>query len=177
MTKPRNWLKDGTYHITNRGTRKEPIFFNEMDKHKFMLILVETRHKYHFKLHAYCLMPNHYHLLIQTESSNPSEIMKVIQQRYSRYFNKMYQSTGHVFQERFHSSLITEQDYWLNASRYIHMNPVAAGLVTKAQDYPWSSYPTYLIYTSIKHPLVDTSTTLSFFHNNSRELYKKFVEN
>lgn len=164
------------YHITNRGVRKEPIFHNMMDKHKFMIILAETHSKFKFNIHAYCLMNNHFHLLIELSDSSSSKIMQTIQQRYAMYFNHTYQSQGHVFQSRYYSRIVDNPNDFLNVSKYIHMNPVAAGIVTNPQDYQWSSYATFFNHSPRDHPLIDTNTTYSCYPNNSRELYKKFVE-
>ena len=164
------------YHITNRGVRKEPIFYNMIDKHKFIMILAEAHNKFEFKIHAYCLMNNHFHLLIEIFDSPISKTMQTIQQRYAIYFNHTYHSKGHVFQSRYYSRLIDNTNDFLNVSKYIHMNPVAAGLVTHPQDYQWSSYATFSNHTSRNHPLIDTNTTYSCYPNNSRELYKKFIE-
>ena len=176
MAKQRAWVSGGTYHITNRGVRKESIFFNDMDKHMFVLILSEVRYKYPFKLHAYCLMNNHFHLLIESTHMTPSKIMQIIQQRYSRYFNRTYQKEGHVFQSRFFASKIQDSDHLLNVSRYIHLNPVAAGLANKPSDYLWSSYNVFIRHSPIKDPLVETATTFSCYTHNPREMYKKYVE-
>ena len=164
------------YHVTNRGVRKGPIFYDMIDKHKFMLILADAHSKFKFKIHAYCLMNNHFHLLIQPSYSSISKIMQTIQQRYAIYFNRTYKSQGHVFQARYYFRVIDNPNDFLNVSKYIHMNPVVAGLVTKPQDYQWSSYATYFNYSLRNHPLIETETTYSYYPNNAKELYKKFVE-
>ncbi len=164
------------YHITNRGVRKEPIFYNVIDKHKFMIILAEAHNKYDFKLHAYCLMNNHFHLLIEISNSPLKKIMQTTQQRYAMYFNRTYQSQGHVFQSSYYSRIVDNPNDFLNVSKYIHMNPVAAGIVTNPQDYQWSSYPTFANHSPRNHPLIETNTTYSFYPNNSKDLYKKFIE-
>ena len=110
------------YHITNRGVRKEPIFYNMIDKHKFIIILAEAYSKFKFKIHAYCLMNNHFHLLIELTDSSISKIMQNIQQRYAIYFNQTYQSQGHVFQSRYFSRLVDNPNDFLNVSKYIHLN-------------------------------------------------------
>ena len=176
MAKQRLWINGATYHITNRGVRKESIFFNDLDKHMFVLILSEVRYKYPFKLHAYCLMNNHFHLLIQSATHSPSKIMQTILQRYSRYFNRTYQTQGHVFQDRFYASHVDQQDYFLNVSKYIHLNPVVAGMVTKPEDYQWSSYTSYIKNSQRNHPFIDTNMTYSCYQSNPREMYRKFVE-
>ena len=164
------------YHVTNRGVRKEPIFYNMIDKYRFMIILAETHSKFKFKIHAYCLMGNHFHFLIQLSDSPLSKIMQSMQQRYAIYFNRTYHSQGHVFQANYYSRTVGNSNDFLNVSKYIHMNPVAAGLVTNPQDYQWSSYATFSNHSPRNHPLIDTETTYSCYPNNSRELYKKFVE-
>lgn len=164
------------YHVTNRGVRKEPIFYNMIDKHKFMIILAEAHCKFDFRIHAYCLMNNHFHLLIELSDSPLSKTMQNIQQRYAMYFNRTYQSKGHVFQARFYSRIVDNPNDFLNVSKYIHKNPVAASLVTNPQDYQWSSYATFFNHSPRNHPLIDTDMTYSCYPKNSRELYIKFVE-
>ena len=117
------------------------------------MIFTEAHHKYQFKLHAYCLMNNHFHLLIQSATHSPSKIMQTILQRYSSYFNRTYQTQGHVFQDGFHAVHVDQENYFLNVSKYIHLNPVVAGMVAKPEDYQWSSYNSYIKNTQRVIPL------------------------
>jgi putative transposase len=128
------------YHVTCRGNNKQDIFFREEDAELFLEIVAQTVQKYGIVIHAYCLMINHYHFLIETPQGNISEPMRYINQRYSQLFNKRYQRVGHVFQARYKSKLIEKDAHLLEVIRYIVNNPVRAGLVKATSDYTWSSY-------------------------------------
>ena len=183
--KPRYWIPGGTYHITARGHRKSPIFYAPEDYQKYLRLLKETHETYPFLLHAYCLIPNHVHLLIETLDFTPSVIMKLFHMRYAIYFNKKYDLLGSLFQERFSSKLVATDDYFLNASRYIHRNPLDAEMVNDLASYRWSSYPAYLpsnkfkSYTSPTSQILTFDKTLQYFARstpNNRSAYQAFVE-
>ena len=144
MSRPLRILYAGAfYHVTARGNEKKAIFKNEGDRERFLLYAEAAVQRYGAVIHAYCLMDNHYHLLIQTPLSNLSEIMQYINGSYTTYINIKRQRVGHLFQGRYKSILIDADTYAQELSRYIHLNPVRAGMVGKPEDYPWSSYPYY----------------------------------
>lgn len=167
---------DNTFHITSRGARKETIFYDSMDHDNFLYILADTKQQHPFKLHAYCLMGNHFHHLMGIEDTSQSVIMKSIHQRYARYFNKKYNLTGHVFQSKYFAKPIDNPTHFLLASKYIHKNPVTAGIVTRPEDYLWSSYTEYILPTITHHSVIDTDTTHSLFMKNPLLPYKQYVE-
>ncbi|BCB05890.1 hypothetical protein KH172YL63_40230 [Bacillus sp. KH172YL63] len=134
----------------------------------------ETKDKYPFTIHAYCLMPNHIHLLIETQEIPLEKIIRILHTRYAVYFNKKYDYVGHVFQGRYGSTKIDTPSYFIKASRYIHQNPVEAKLTVSGEQYPWSSYPSYIH--SIDNPLLSKERTLNYFPAPQIQLYKKFVE-
>ncbi len=138
--KIRKWFPGATYHITARGNRRDSIFYDVQDYQYYMDLVSACKNDIPFTIHAYCLMPNHIHLLLETAEKPPGNIFKFIHTRYAIYFNKRYDLTGHVFQGRYHSSLIDSEDYFLRASSYIHLNPVEAKIVHKPEHYFWSSY-------------------------------------
>lgn len=170
----RVWFKGAKYHITSRGLRKLPIFYDAQDRRKYLTLIEEAMELYSFNLQAYCLMPNHVHLQLECSGTAPGQIMKFIHTKYAKYFNKRYDYSGHVFESRYGSELITSINYELEANRYIHLNPVKANLVNRPEDYPWSSYRAYI--SQDKHPLtISTKQILSYFPNPAIEHFIDYV--
>ena len=144
MSRPLRILYAGAfYHVTARGNEKKTIFKNERDRERFLLYAEAAVQRYGAVIHAYCLMDNHYHLLIQTPLANLSEIMQYINGSYTTYINTKRQRVGHLFQGRYKAILIDADTYAQELSRYIHLNPIRVGMVDKPEDYPWSSYQYY----------------------------------
>ena len=129
------------YHITARGNAQQNIFLHSDDFHDFLTILCRVSQRYHLILHAYCLMHNHYHLLLETPEGNLSQGIRQLNGIYTQYINKKYQRVGHLLQGRFKSILVEKENYLLELSRYIALNPLRAHLVEDPQDWPYSSYP------------------------------------
>jgi len=139
--KPRIFVADLPYHVVQRGNNKNPIFFSEKDYLFFLTALREAKIKYPCLIYSYCLMPNHFHLLIQPkEKDNISLLLKLLGSKYVRYVNKVYGRSGTLWEGRFKCSVIDAEEYFLTCLRYIEMNPLRAGLVNKIENYPWSSY-------------------------------------
>jgi len=136
---PRLAFQNAFYHIFNRGINKQPIFFKETDYFFFIKKLKNLKSKYDHSLYAYCLMPNHFHLSIQTRKTSISKIMSSLATSYAMYFNRNYEHSGPVFTNRFHSILIENDPYFLKLSQYIYLNPVNAGMIKNPIDYPFSS--------------------------------------
>ncbi len=128
------------YHVTSRGNRREPIFNDDRDRESILCILAELHGRFGWVIHAYCLMSNHYHLLIETPKPNLSAGMRHLNGVYTQRFNRRHNRCGHVFQGRFHSVLVEKDSHLLELSRYIVMNPVAANLVQQIGEWRWSSY-------------------------------------
>lgn len=140
----RKHSETGIYHIMLRGINQQQIFEDDEDNQKFLWILRECREISEYKLLAYCLMGNHIHLLIK-EGKEPLElIFKRICGRFVYWYNIKYQRSGHLFQDRFKSEPVDNDAYLLSVIRYIHQNPVKAGISRKAEDYPYSSWREYL---------------------------------
>lgn len=129
------------YHLTSRGNARQDIFLDATDRRIFLELLAEQVRQHGWKCYAYCLMDNHYHLLIETPEANLSRGMQSLNGRYTQRFNRRHQRVGHVFQGRYKSILIEKESYLLEVSRYIVLNPVRAGMVTEAGAWMWSSYP------------------------------------
>ncbi|QHS23308.1 transposase [Virgibacillus sp. MSP4-1] len=179
--KLRVWHPGEIYHITARGNHKEKIFLDTRDYRKYLTYLTDAQKNYPYRLHAYCLMPNHVHLLMEMSEVPLSQVIKNIHTRYAMYFNFKYDKVGHLFQDRFKSKIVHSSDYLLKVSSYIHLNPSKAGLLTKAENYPWSSYYHYL---NNPHPLsspplflpdILTQKVLSYFPDKNGLDYHGFV--
>ncbi|BDV43603.1 transposase [Geotalea uraniireducens] len=128
------------YHVTSRGNERKDIFKSRRDREKFLDYLSSATERYGAAVHAYCLMSNHYHLLLETPEGNLSEIMRHINGAYTTYFNIKRKRSGHLFQGRYKAILIEADEYLVELSRYIHLNPVKAGMVEKPEQHKWSSY-------------------------------------
>jgi len=132
------------YHVTARGNERKDIFRDERDRERFLDYLETAVVRYKAVTHAYCLMNNHYHLLLSTPASNLSQIVRHINGAYTVYFNKRHHRFGHLFQGRYRAILVDADEYAGELSRYIHLNPVRAGLVDRPEEYLWSSYRNYI---------------------------------
>lgn len=136
--------EDCFYHITSRGDDRKKIFLSEGDYQKFLCYISSAKAKYKFHVYAYCLMTNHYHLLLETTQANISKIMHYLNGSYTTYYNIKRKRSGHVFQGRFKSIVVDKDSYFQELSRYIHLNPVKAKIAEQPDAYPWSSYSGYL---------------------------------
>lgn len=149
----------GIYHAITRGINKMTLFNDDNDRHKYIDILQKVKQKYDFELYSYCLMKNHVHLLVKELEPGISIVMKSIGIRYSMHFNKKYNRVGFLFQNRFLSEAITSEAQFVTCARYIHNNPVKAGIVANPESYRWSSYRCYLGLTYnpilLMNPLID----------------------
>jgi len=166
------------YHVTSRGNMRERIFFQDRDREKFLEILMRTRERYGYLLHAYALMDNHYHLLIETPKANLSQIMQNINTSHTVYVNKKYGRNGHLFQGRFKGIIVDKDAYLITLSKARNLNPVRAGMVDRPEDYRWTSYRDYM-GESGPNGFVVTSDTLGYFSNRKREAvaaYRAFAE-
>lgn len=132
------------YHITSRGNEQKVVFKSKRDREKFLEYLESATQRYDALIHAYCMMDNHYHLLLETPSANLPQIMRHINGAYTTYFNIKRKRSGHLFQGRYKAILVEVDEYAKELSRYIHLNPVRAGMVDKPEAYQWSSYPYYI---------------------------------
>jgi REP element-mobilizing transposase RayT len=127
------------YHVTSRGNDRAPVFLVDSDRRQFLETLGEVVGRCGWRCHAYCLMTNHYHLLVETPRANLSAGMRHVNGLYTQRFNRRHERVGHVFQGRFHAVLVERETHFLELARYVVLNPVRAGLVRRAEDYRWSS--------------------------------------
>lgn len=131
------------YHVMNRGLRREDIFFNRDDRISFLSLLKDIFENYHVQIHAYCLMNNHYHLMLNTPFPNLSKAMRHLNGLYTQRFNRSHNTDGPLFRGRYKSKIIQSEEYLTSLSRYIHLNPVAAKIVQSPEDFEWSSYRSF----------------------------------
>ncbi len=144
MGRPRRIQFEGAfYHIYNRGVDKAKIVWDERDRRTFLQLVSNTVINFRLRLFAYCLMTNHYHLFFQIQERNLDRAIQYLQGQYGRYIHERHERVGPLFQGRYQSRLVETDPYSLVLVRYIHQNPVEAGMVQRVDDYPWSSYPCY----------------------------------
>lgn len=162
----------GIYHIMSRGIDKRPIFHDIDDKNNFIYALKKGKEKSKFGLYAYCLMDNHFHLLLEEREEPIASIMKRVLVKYAYHINKKYNLTGPLFADRFKSYPVETEKYLLQVIAYIHRNPIVAGLCNKPADYYYSSYSAYINLS--EDSLVDRAFPLEIF--GSLDEFVKFME-
>ena len=163
------------YHVLNRGLERRDIFRNSRDYENFLSLLEDMRHKYQLVAHAYSLIPNHYHLFLETPQGQLSVIMRHIDGVYTQRYNKKYNRAGPLFQGRYKAILVEKEAYSLELSRYIHLNPLKAGLVRNPEDWLWSSYKNFI---NRKPPpeFLNPHWLLSQFGTTSETAKKNFIQ-
>jgi putative transposase len=135
---PRRSLQDRVYHVTSRGAGQAAIFLDDLDRVLFMHLLRRTVGKFRWNCHAYCLMTNHYHLVVETRTPLLSKGMHRLNGIYAQQFNARQERAGHVFESRFSAHLVDREHYLENACQYVLENPVRAGICARAEDWAWS---------------------------------------
>lgn len=166
------------YHVTARGNEQKDIFRSRRDREKYLSYLESATERYGAVVHCYCLMSNHYHLLLQTPQGNLSQIMRHINGAYTTYFNVKRKRAGHLLQGRYKAILVEADTYAGELSRYIHLNPVRAGIVARPEDYAWSSYRCFVGRQSRPHWLMTDFILDSMiaFGDEAAKGYQRFVE-
>lgn len=172
---PRQKYEDAMYHITVRGNNREKIFFCDDDKIRYLDTLKRYKEKFKINLYAYCLMDNHVHLVIDCNGQDISRIMKGISLSHAIYINKKYDRCGHLFQDRFTSKIIDSDRYMQWVSRYIHRNPVRAGITKTAIEYKWSSINIYMGQKDY-YKIIDEEFILKYFSSNKAIARRKYIE-
>ena len=162
----------GRYHVMLRGINKQTIFESDDDRYRFLSVLEEYTDANKFVLYAYCLMDNHVHLLIEELEDDISTAIKRLSSSYVIWYNNKYERCGHLFQERFKSEPVETDGYLITVLRYIHQNPIKAGLCKSVNDYKWDSYREY-----INEPkIIDNGLCLSLFSDNKDKARELFVD-
>lgn len=184
MPRPhRKEYENAWYHVMNRGSGKMNCFNNKEQKELFISLLINACQKFNSEIHAYCLMDNHYHLLIRTPGAKLAQTMHDALSKYVKIFNLHEKRDGPLFRDRYKALPISGSSHLLQVSRYIHLNPVEAKITNRPENYPWSSYASYL--SPILKPVwLKTDEVLSIPYLGCEELmnknilnYKDYVEN
>lgn len=163
------------YHVTSRGNERRTVFQSNRDREKYLSYVEAAHERYGAVIHAYCLMGNHYHLLLETPRGNLSKILHYINGAYTTYFNIKRSRSGHLFQGRFKGILVDKDEYCKELSRYIHLNPVRVGMVKAPLEYPWSSYR-YFVGRDKKPKWLTTEFVLGDFGGEGRRGFRKYRE-
>jgi len=163
------------YHVFSRGDQKQPIFFADDDRCYFLHGLRKAFEKFGVVFHGYCLMPNHFHLLLETPLGNLSRAMHFLVTKYTVYVNKKHKRHGHLFQGRYGSVLVEAVSYAKELSRYVHLNPVRSKIVDKPELYPWSSYG-YYFGSARPEKWLETASILRLFGDQPAAAIKAFEE-
>lgn len=165
------------YHVIQRGNERKEIFKSDQDREKFLKYIEIVSQRYNVKIHTYCIMDNHFHLILETIEPNLTKAMHALNTSYTVYFNTKRKRTGHLFQGRYKAILVQADEYLHHLSRYIHLNPIRAKLVKDPKDYPWSSYR-FFVSEIVPPDWLKTDFILSMFDKNlkkARILYRRFV--
>ena len=172
--KARKKSKTGTYHIIMRGINRQSIFNEDEDCHRFLQTLKYYKETSGYEIYAYCLMSNHCHILLKVGSEPLEQIMRRICGKFVYWYNHKYNRIGYLFQDRFKSEPVEDDVYFLTVLRYIHQNPLKAGMVEAINQYPWSSYNAYFH----GNQLIDTDFVLKMFANKKKalDLFRSFNE-
>jgi REP element-mobilizing transposase RayT len=173
---PRLHVEGGVYHIILRGNGGQDIFFSKQDRRFFYGLIAEGCRRFGYRVHGFCLMSNHVHLIAQVGATPLSRPMQNLCFRYGRWINRRRGRAGHVFQGRYRALLVEADSYLLELVRYVHLNPVRAALVATAEDYPWSGHRAYLGLENL--PWLTTDWVLSHFDRReagARTRYRAFV--
>jgi putative transposase len=163
------------YHVMNRGAGRKQIFHDEKYCDMFLQLLEEINENFGVKVHAYCLMGNHYHLLLETPLGNLSRAMRHLNGVYTQRRNRLLKRDGPLFRGRFKAILVDAENYLLHVSRYIHLNPVEANLVKKPEAYPWSSFRHYCSRENRLSWLTTDEVLSRFTSKNKRDAYSAFI--
>lgn len=162
------------YHVTQRGNHKNRIFFDYTDRVNFCLLLQEGVERFGHRIHAFCLMDNHIHLLIQSGKQPISKALQNIAFRHSKRINKKFNTTGHRFQGRYYAGIIEGDNIALEVLKYIHLNPVKANMVERPEDYFWSSHNYYTNNDSL--PWAQKEYCLNLFSTNKNLAQEKYIQ-
>ncbi|MDD4834648.1 MAG: transposase [Lutispora sp.] len=171
--KPRVEYPGALYHVMCRGNNGEYVLNKDEDKLIYLELVRKYKERYGFKLYSYCIMNNHVHLLIEMETVELSKIMQGIQQSFTQRYNKKYNRTGHVFQQRYKAVLCDKDNYLLQLIKYIHYNPVEAG-IEAGLNYQWSSHNNYLKFKN--DGLVEIDFVLGMFREDYKKAHRLYEE-
>lgn len=163
------------YHVTSRGDRREDIYEDDTDRLGFLDVLGNVCEIHNWVCHSYCLMSNHYHLVLETVEGNLSKGMRQLNGFYSQTYNRRHQKVGHVFQGRYKAIMVEKESYLLELCRYVELNPVRAGMVHNVGDWPWSSYRA-MVGGVISPSWLETDFILSSFAAKKGAAIKAYIQ-
>ena len=169
----------GIYHVMFRGVNRQDIFHDDEDRRRFLEIFKKYKKKMALKVYAWCLMSNHVHFLLKEGEEGIGSTMKRVGVSYALYYNWKYRTSGHLFQNRFNSESVESDEYFLTVVRYIHQNPVKAGMVAKVDEWKWSSCTGYYGQYCFPGELLDRSKVFRMFSDDfsiARERFREFNE-
>ena len=175
--KPRIHVPQGLYHVIARGNDRQVLFRDEADYREYLTRLRAGLHRHSIRCYAYCLMPNHVHLLLEPGAIPVSRLLQGVQGAFAQYLNRRYRRVGHRFQGRFRAILCDKDSYLLELARYLHLNPVRAGLTRAPEVWPWSSHRAYLERSAAELPL-EKMAILGQLHpdpGKARKAFARFV--
>lgn len=179
MARPLRIEYDGAvYHVTSRGNERKPVYQDDADRRMFLDVLHEANRRYNWLCHAYCLMSNHYHILVETPDGNLSQGMRQVNGVYTQKFNRRHKRSGHLFQGRYKSILIEKESHLVEVCRYVVLNPVRAKLSELPEAWTWSSYRSTAGLEK-PHPCLTTDWILGQFaplRRTATEKYREFVQ-
>ena len=165
----------GPFHVTARGNRGRAIFVDDCDRRRFVDLLSRISRDLSWTLDAFCLMTNHYHLVLETPTAHLSKGMQGLNASYAQWFNRRHDLTGHLFRHRFYAGLVSSDEHFIELLRYLALNPVHAGLCASPEEWPWSSYALLI---SQESPGLISDRSLAYFGGDrrSREAFRQFVQ-
>lgn len=176
MSRPlRIEFQGALYHVTSRGNARQDIYLTDADRQQFLNVLENVCQRFNWAVHAYCLMSNHYHLLIETPDGNLAKGMRQLNGVYTQDFNRRHKRVGHVYQGRYKAILVEQQAYLLELARYLVLNPVRAQMVRSAKDWKWSSYRATVAQVD-KPTWLNTDWILSQFAKTKKVAIKQYRE-
>jgi REP element-mobilizing transposase RayT len=176
MSRPLRLAFSGAlYHVTSRGDNRKTIYCDEDDFDLFLSVLNDVCEQYNWVIHAYCLMTNHYHLLVETPDANLSKGMRQLNGVFTQKINKKHHRVGHLFQGRYKSILVDKDAYLLELCRYIVLNPVRAKMVDSPSQWIWSNWH-YMVGNMTSPPWLATDSILSLFSHNRKDAIKEYSE-
>jgi len=174
--KPRLHVPGGLYHVILRGNDRQTIFFSDKDYGRWTKLIARGLARYLHRIHAWCWMPNHVHIALQAGEQPIAAFMQYVASLYARQTNKLLDRSGHLFERRYRAILVESNPYLLTLIRYIHMNPVRAGLVENLLQYPWSSHASYMGLATCDFLTVDwVLSTFSARRRQALARYEKFM--
>jgi putative transposase len=174
---PRHFQPGGIYHVISRGNRKQPLYLTDGDFALFLSIFARVRRRLQWRCYGYCLIPNHYHLIVEIRDENLSAGMQALNGRYAQAFNVHHGTTGHAFEGRFHAVAVENDGHLRELSRYLAFNPVHAGLCESPEQWGWGSYR-FVVGAAPAPAFLDVRRVLEYWDRNprrARERFRRFV--